>query len=522
LNPPHDEVAAWRLNIMARWFIDRSPQTGSPSVNFRRLLAEPKFEGEPDPDGPDDPATSLRPATRRASAAISGRILEVRAHVGQGLGRGASASTIERSRAVAARLQVVVPDTGTEMARGSLCHTLAGDPSTRMQVVGVAGTRGKAATALLIRSILEAAGERVGWIGASGWSDGLTTRACGPRLPDAEGLSLMLAAMADRGCSAAVVELPAEALDRRKADGIRFAAGVVTTLDDPLSDDGEARAWRRRAAARLMKQVRPGGAAVVNADDRDASLLGAVNLDADRVSFGLGDDSGIAAVIERVDARGSRFRLIGLDGEATVTLSLVGRGHVEHALAAAGVGRALGLPLDAIVAGLESVARMPAPLEPVSEGQDFDIRVDAARTEGELLSALKTLRALGARRIHCVLGAEGDGDRGRRLGLARAAELGADCVILTADNPRFEDPDAILDDLLAGFRRPGRVRVMPDRREAIEAALAAAEPGDAVLLSGKGRSKVQILADGVIPFDDAAIAAEWLRANFPSDQRISA
>ncbi|WZO95721.1 Mur ligase family protein [Isosphaeraceae bacterium EP7] len=488
---------------MARWYIDRSPQADAPSAHFRRLIAEPGVDGEA---GNEE---RPRRETVRTSAAISGRRLEVRGHVGQAFGRSLSGLAAERDRSSVGRLQVIVPD--TDMARGSLCHTLAGDPSARMQVVGVAGTRGKAATALLIRSILEAAGERVGWIGSSDWSDGLTTRPSGPRLPDAEGLSLMLAAMADRGCSAAVVELPNEALDGRRADGIRFAAGVVTTLDDPLCDDGEARAWRRRAAARLMKQVRPGGAAVVNADDRDADLLGAVNLDADRVSFGLGDDSGIGAVIERIDARGSRFRLVGLDGEATVSLSLVGRGHVEHALAAAGVGRALGLPLDAIVAGLESAARMPARLEQVSEGQDFDVRVDAACTEGELSSALGTLRALGARRIHCVLGAEGDRNRNRRLGLARAAEMGADSVILTADNPRTEPLDAILDDLLAGFRRPGRVRVLPDRRAAIEAALAAAKPGDAVLLAGKGRSGVQILASGVIPFDDAAIAADWLR-----------
>src|SRR5690606_33630851 len=130
--------------------------------------------------------------------------------------------------------------------------------------------------------------------------------------------------------------------------GIRFAAGVVTTLDDPLRDDAEARAWRRRAAARLMKQVKPGGTAVVNAGDPDADVLGAVNLGADRIAFGDGDDSGVTAIIEQVDARGSRFRLLGLNGEATVHLSMVGRGHVEHALAAAALAQALGLPLDAI------------------------------------------------------------------------------------------------------------------------------------------------------------------------------
>jgi UDP-N-acetylmuramoyl-L-alanyl-D-glutamate--2,6-diaminopimelate ligase len=195
---------------------------------------------------------------------------------------------------------------------------------------------------------------------------------------------------------------------------------------------------------------------------------------------------------------------------------------VEQALAAAAVAWARGLTLDAVIAGLESVSQVAGRLEAVQEGQAFDIRIDQARTGPELQQVLRALRDLGAGRIHCVLGAEGLQDRAVRLSLAQAAEEGADRVILTSDNPRSEDPNQILDDLLSGFRRPGRVRVEPDRGRAIAIALADARAGDAVLLAGKGRQTYQILADCVLPFDDSAIATQWLRTHRTAPSRSSA
>ncbi len=172
---------------------------------------------------------------------------------------------------------------------------------------------------------------------------------------------------------------------------------------------------------------------------------------------------------------------------------------------------ALEIDRDAVIAGLEGASPVAGHLEAVDLGQDFDVRVDAASTPEALEEALANLRAVGAGRVHCVLGAEGGGDRAERGRLAEAAEAGADRVILTLSNPRSEDPNTILDELLAGFRRPGKVRVEPDRRRAIEVALADARPGDSVLIAGKGRHTYQIFADRVIPFDDAQVAREWLR-----------
>jgi UDP-N-acetylmuramoyl-L-alanyl-D-glutamate--2,6-diaminopimelate ligase len=298
-----------------------------------------------------------------------------------------------------------------------------------------------------------------------------------------------------------------------------FDAAVVTELAVSPAEPVERLVARRAAMARLFRAVVPGGAAVVNADDRQAELLGAVNLDARRVAFGLGDGSEVSARVDRVDRSGSRFRLRGFGREAAVALRLAGAPAVSHALAASAVAWARGVELGAVVAGLESVTSVPGRLEPVDEGQPFDVRTDQARLACDLHEALASLRGVTPGLVHCVFGAEGvrDGSeadaRLARRALAAASEPLAHRVTLTADNPRTEDPDRVLDDLLSGFRRPGRVRVEPDRRRAIESALSDARPGDAVLIAGKGREGFQILADGPLPFDDAAIARGWLREN---------
>jgi UDP-N-acetylmuramoyl-L-alanyl-D-glutamate--2,6-diaminopimelate ligase len=338
--------------------------------------------------------------------------------------------------------------------------------------------------------------------------------------------------MVERGCDGAVLELGFEALERRRVAGIAFDLAVVTDLGGPPALGPEDVVARRNASARLVRQVAPGGAAVVNADEPPCELLGAVNLDARRVTFGLrglydpGSEVDVSARLERLDRGGSRLALHGFDREARVHLRVPGLGAVTSALAAAAAAWSRGLAVDAVVAGLESVGRVPGRLEPVDEGQPFDVRVDGARQPAELQDALESVRSLtpAPGRLHCVFGAEGarhDG-RGERRALAATAEALADRLTLTADNPRTEPPDQILDDLLAGLRRPGRARVEPDRARAIEAALADARPGDALLIAGKGRQSFQIFADRAEAFDDAEVARRWLRRHRPGARRNSA
>ncbi len=256
---------------------------------------------------------------------------------------------------------------------------------------------------------------------------------------------------------------------------------------------------------------------MINADDANAEILGGVNLEARRVAFAMEPmarpdlDVNVSARLVQLDGAGTRMVLHGFDREAPVHLPLIGPRAAACALAASALAWAMEVDRAAVVDGLESLRAVAGHLEAVVEGQDFDVRIDAATSPTVLGEALAAVRAVGAGRVHCVLGAEGCGDRDDRRRLAEAAEVGADRVILTVSNPRTEDPNQILDDLLAGFRRPGKVRVELDRRHAIQAALADAVAGDAVLIAGKGRHTYQILADRVVPFDDAMVAREWLR-----------
>lgn len=534
---------------MARWFVDRLPQRGIPSVSLRRLLPEAQFVGCSDWEvsGCCDDHRRLDPgqvfvATREARPGYDGH-----AFVREALERGAAGVVVERPCPDAGRLQVIVPDAMAAHAR--ICQALAGDPSHHLLTAGVTGSFGRTITALCVRSILEAAGPRTGSLGPLGFFDGTAAHPLGAGLdgkspgaarafghgpgrsrsartslegptgpiPGAASLAALLSEMVERGCKAAVLEASAEALEHRSFEGVAFHAAVVTDVGAPWGFPDEVRIRRRRAKARLFRRVVPGGVAVVNADDPNAEILGGVNLDARRVAFameparrhGLGVD--VSARIVRLDGAGTRLILRGFDREAPVELPLVGPRAAACALAAAALAWALEIDRDAVVAGLERVSPIAGHLEAVDEGQDFDVRIDAASTPNALGEALAALRAAGAGRVHCVLGAEGGGDRAERARLAEAAELAADRVILTVSNPRSEDPDRILDQLLAGFRRPGKVRAEPDRRRAIEAALADARPGDSVLIAGKGRNTYQILADRVVPFDDADVARQWLR-----------
>ncbi|WP_165227087.1 Mur ligase family protein [Aquisphaera insulae] len=527
---------------MARWFVDRQPQRGIPSVSLRRLLPEARFVGCPDWEvsGCTDDHRRLDPG--QVFVAIRDARYDGQAYVGEALDRGAAGVVVERHCPEAGRLQVIVDDARTAHAR--ICQALAGDPSRQMETIGVTGTYGKTIASLFIRSILEASGRRCGLIGALEWSDGLASRPMGAGIgqpgligPDmaasgaggtaarlrtpgkgpwpggAAGLASILAYMVDQNCSAGVVEASSGALEGRCFEGVEFQAAIATDVGVPLGIPTEVALRKRRAKAKLFQKVAPGGLAVVNADDPHAEILGGVNLLARRLSYGTAEPAGVDVWgrIDRMDASGTRFILHGFGRPVPVDLRLIGPRHVSHALAAATLALGLDLDREAVVAGLEGVANVAGHLEAVHEGQGFDVRIDAADAAMPLGQALASLRAIAAGHIHLVLSGEGNQEAADRRSLAEAAERGADRVILTLGNPRTEEPDAILDELLGGFRRPGKVRVLPDRRSAIEAALADARPGDAVLIAGKGRNAYQILADRIIPFDDFAVARAWLR-----------
>ena len=325
--------------------------------------------------------------------------------------------------------------------------------------------------------------------------------------------------MLENGCQGGVIEVSSEGLLQRSFEGVVFRAAAVTDISAACAFTPDIAIQRRRAAAKLIRQVVPGGVVVVSAADLHAEILGGINLEARRVAFALepvtasGMSVDFSGRLERLDGSGTRMVLSGFDREAAVHLPLVGLRAASCALAAAALAWSLEIDRAAVVTGLEAVRVVAGHLEAVAEGQDFDVRIDEAQTSFALGEALATMRAVASGRVHCVLSAEGcRSDDAESHRLAETAEAGADQVILTINNPRSGDPSQILDHLLGGFRRPVRVRVEPDRRLAIEAALAGALPGDAVLIAGKGCQTFQILANRVIPFDDRTVARQWLRA----------
>jgi UDP-N-acetylmuramoyl-L-alanyl-D-glutamate--2,6-diaminopimelate ligase len=540
------KVQARRRKPMARWFVDRLHERGIPSVSLRRLLPGAHFVGGMDWEvsGCCDDHRRLDPGQLFVAVPEARPGYDGHRYIREALDHGAAGVVVERLCPEAGRLQVVVADARAAHAR--ICQALSGDPSEHLTTLGITGSQGKTITAVMIRSILDAAGERFGLIGPSEFSDGTTSRALGTgfdfprsrvdgaqapasgalarRAHPADGGALgaarlagLLAEMVDRGCKGAIVEISGDALENRGFEGITFDAAVVTNIAGTSASSPEALNLLRRTNAKLFRQLVSGGLAVVNADDRNAEMLGGVNLEARRIAFALEPVASssamvdISARLESLDGSGTRMLLHGFDREIGLHLPLVGMRAATCALAAATLAWGLGIDRSAVVAGLESLPPIAGYLEAVFEGQNFEVRIDGARTPAALGEALAALRSISSGRIHCVISSDGCVDRAMRRELAATAETSADRVVLTLGDPRTEDPGQILNDLLAGFQKPGRVLAVADRRTAIEAALEEARCGDAVLVAGKGRNAYQIFADRVIPFDDNAVTAQLLR-----------
>ncbi len=384
---------------MARWFVDRLPERGIPSVSLRKLLPKARFVGCPDWEvsGCTDDHRRLDPG--QVFVAVRDASYDGHAFVRQALDRGAAGVVVEQPCPEAGRLQVVVDD--SRSAHAVICQALAGDPSERLMTLGVTGTFGRTVTSLFVHSILEAAGLRCGLVGSLGWSDGRTRRPAGTEVlrpthawpAGAAGLASILAFMVDQSCAAGVLEVSADALEAQCLEGVTLQAALATDIGVPYGLPASATLERRRAKARLFRKIAPGGAAVVNADDPHAEILGGVNLDARRVTFGMKhlNQVDVSARILRVDAAGSRFVLHGFDRAATVDLRLYGPRQVGHAVAAAALAWALEIDLDAVVTGLEGVGNVAGHLEAVDEGQPFDVRIDAARTATPLYQAIQAL-----------------------------------------------------------------------------------------------------------------------------------
>ena len=364
-----------------------------------------------------------------------------------------------------------------------------------MFTVGVTGTNGKTTTVHLLQAVLQAAGRTTEVIGT------LTGARTTPEAPD---LQRKFAELRDAGVAAVAMEVSSHALAQHRVLGTRFAAGVFTNLSrDHLDFHHDMSAYFQAKARLFEPDLTDRG--VVNLDDPQGRLL----LDAKRiptVGFSLDDASDL-----ELGTTGSSFVWRG----EPIHLPLVGDFNVSNALAAATAAEVSGVSPADVAAGLAAAGAVPGRFEVLDEGQPFLTVVDYAHTPDGLTHALASARLLaGANRVLLVFGAGGDRDRSKRPEMGEAASRGADVVIITTDNPRSEDPMAIIDAVRSGVVAASDtlvVSVEPDRREAIGIAVAQARPGDVVLIAGKGHETTQTIGPRVLPFDDREVARTALR-----------
>jgi UDP-N-acetylmuramoyl-L-alanyl-D-glutamate--2,6-diaminopimelate ligase len=416
--------------------------------------------------------------------------------------------------------QVRVADARAAMA--TVAVRFWGDPTATLRVAGVTGTNGKTTTAFLIRHVLEAQGTRTGLLGTVKRVVGGVEEEVERTTPEAIDLQRTFRRMLAAGDAACAMEVSSHALALERTAGVRFTVAVFTNLTQDHLDFHAGMEEYFVAKRGLFRQAP--GAAVVNVDDGYGARLARELREGGEpplLTFSPGGAQGadFRALDVRFDLSGSRFRCLAAAGEAEVRMPLPGHFNVENALAAIGACHVLGVPIEAAALALAGAGRVPGRFEPVQEGQPFAVLVDYAHTPDSLENALDAARRLTEGRLIAVFGCGGDRDREKRPLMGEIAARLSDACVVTSDNPRSEEPKAIIAEILAGVTESGdgqatggEVRVEPDRRAAIALALGTAKPGDTVVIAGKGHEQGQEFAGGrKIPFDDREVAKEELR-----------
>jgi len=421
--------------------------------------------------------------------------------------RGASAILASRP-IVGAKLPICfVAD--TRAAFGLICQALVDNPSHRLRVVGVTGTNGKTTTSHLIGGILAAADHRLGMLGTLGYCDGVVAAPAGHTTPPAPVLASWLARMEANACGYAVLEASSHALAQRRLSGVRLDVGCVTNVRQDHFDFHGDRRHYIAAKSRLFEHLSPEGVGIINADD-SGSVACAAHYDGPLVTIGIETPAEITATpVEQYPSEQTFLLDVGSES-VPVRTSLIGVHNVYNCMMAAAVGLVYGIDLNTIVRGIESVQFVPGRLERLECGQPYSVFVDYAHTPDALATCLDGLRGVTRGRVICVFGAGGDRDKLKRPLMGRAVEVRSDLAVVTTDNPRSEDPLDIAHDILAGFHDRDRAHVMHDRAEAIRWALSQAQPGDCVIIAGKGHEDYQVIGQQRNYFDDREVARHWL------------
>ncbi len=427
--------------------------------------------------------------------------------IGDAVARGACAVVVEDDTPCAA-VHIVVGDSRSALAQLA-CH-LYDNPSRQLACIGVTGTNGKTTTAFLLRHLLDGAGMPCGYLGTLGFASRGALQKVDNTTPEANHLQRYLRQMVDEDRCAAALEVSSHGLALRRVDGIDFKVGVFTNLTrDHLDFHGNFEAYFA-AKARLFESLQPTAFAVLNADDDSAARLRS-RTRAEVLAFGRTETAALRLLRVHGRADGMAMRVATPRGTIDIETGLLGDFNCYNVLAALGVGFALDLDTDLLVAGLASMENVSGRFERLVEGQDFSVVVDYAHTPDALERALRSARPLTNGKLICVFGCGGDRDRGKRALMGKVAGELADIVWVTSDNPRSEDPNSIIDEIVSGILAPSTVEREADRALAIDRALRMARSGDLVLIAGKGHESEQILADRTVVFDDRTVARQVLQ-----------
>ncbi len=442
--------------------------------------------------------------------AIRGLAADGHAFVSEAIARGANVVVLQDDTALPDSLfmhtgvaKIVVPDSRQALAR--LASNYYQHPSTKLKLIGVTGTNGKTTTTHLIKSIIEAGGEQAGLIGTIQHTVGGETVPATHTTPESLELNQLLATMVDRGCSAAAMEVSSHSLALHRVHALQFAAAGFTNLtQDHLDFHGSMDAYLE-AKKMLFDGLPNSSFAVTNVDDPFGERM-VSSCPAKVIRYGLGADADVRATDVLLSVGGTKFKVMHDGVTLSATSSLMGDFNVQNILAAYATGIALDIPDEQIIHGIENLKAVPGRFEQISSPRGWTAVVDYAHTPDALENCIRTIRKIlpesGNGKLITIFGCGGNRDSGKRPVMGRIASAASDITIITSDNPRREDPETIIGQILGGVTPGARVYTEVDRREAIERGLAMAGRGDVVLIAGKGHEDYQIIGETRTHFDD--------------------
>lgn len=482
-------------------------------MHIKKILGGVRFRTKDDiagleASGVTDDSRAVRPGD--LFIAVKGYSLDGAVFIGEAVKKGAGVILAEEDFDAPAGVRKILVDDARK-ALPVIAGNFYGRASDKLNIIGVTGTNGKTTITYIIESILREAGEDTGVIGTISYRIKDKVLPAKNTTPGVLELQSMLAEMVGRKIRYAAMEVSSHSLDQGRMEGISLDAGIFTNITPEHLDYHKTIDRYFQAKKRIFGILKDGGAAVLNNDDsRVASLRRCIK---NRVlTYGIKNDADIKAEGIRLSLSGSTFEMITPAGHIEVKTKLVGMHNISNILAGAAAATAVNISLGAIRDGAASITSVPGRLEAVDAGQVFRVFVDYAHTEDALYNILNYLKkAAREAKIVTVFGCGGNRDRKKRPMMGKVACKLSDYVVITSDNPRFEEPGDIIEEIEAGVRGSfSNYNIVPDRRKAIEKALAMADAEDIVVIAGKGHENYQIIGDRVIHFDDREVAREIL------------